>query len=607
MQLGFSCFEAWLVRAKNSINVVMKNCLDFCLSILTFLLLGSTLMFVPFSDFFSVFPGNLITGDPTKILPLMLHAMFCATAVTIISGAVVERMSLKGYLIISVITAVIIYPLFGRLIWGDLFFERDDIALLAKLGFHDFAGGTLVHALGGAVALAAVIVIGPRIGRFGEDSQPIRPSSFPLASVGFFLLWVGWIGFNGGSQLMLTDQTPSILLVTILGGLSGMTSSAIYSKLKDVQLDVLPILNGGLAGLVSITAGADFLTMGQTMFVGAIGGLIPGFSQPILDKFEIDDGIGVVPTHLVSGFWGTFAVGLFMPLTHNDPHHEGLAHLSSRTELIAVQTLGSLFVVVVAFVLAYTLLKLVSSVTRLRVTKAGELIGLNVWEHRASTAQIDLLQQMSVQAELGLFNHRVVVEPYTQEHDIATFYNSVLDKFNTLQDDKEEALKEAMWLAEHDALTGVKNRRAITQILTQEQERIRRNNNAASVAVMDLDDFKKINDNYGHDVGDLALKHFVHIVGGSIRKTDVLGRVGGEEFVLFFPDTQLVSARDKLEVVRKKLASEPLVSNELQLTVTVSIGVAQMTQNDSFDVVIKRADQALYQAKKDGKNCTVCF
>lgn len=605
MQLGFSCFEAGLVRAKNSINVVMKNCLDFCLSILTFLVLGSTLMFVPLDEFFTVFPGNLISGESSKILPLLLHAMFCATAVTIISGAVVERMSLKGYLIISLITAVIIYPLFGRLIWGDLFLEGESIALMAKFGFHDFAGGTLVHALGGAVALAAVMVIGPRIGRFGEDSQPIRPSSFPLASVGFFLLWVGWIGFNGGSQLMLSNQTPSILLVTIVGGLIGMTSAAVYSKIKDIQLDVLPILNGGLAGLVSITAGADFLTMGQAMFVSAVGGLIPGISKPILDKFEIDDGIGVVPAHLFSGFWGTIAVGFFMPIAHVAQHHERVTHVSTRFELIMVQTLGSLFVVVVAFVLAYTLLKLASSVTRLRVTKAGELIGLNVWEHRASTAQIDLLQQMSVQAELGLFNHRVVVEPYTQEHDIATFYNSVLDKFNALQEDKEEALKEAMWLAEHDALTGVKNRRAITQILTQEQERIRRNNNTASVAVMDLDDFKKINDNHGHDVGDMALKHFVKVVGTLIRKTDVLGRVGGEEFLLLFPDTQLTTGFDKLELVREELASEPLVVNDLSLKITVSIGVAQMTQGDSFDVVIKRADQALYKAKENGKNCTV--
>lgn len=592
MQLGFSCLEAGSVRAKNSINVVIKNCLDFCVSILCFTFVGFALMFAPAESIGSQILANFSLTDTKLIIFILFHAMFCATTVTIISGAIAERMSLSGYVSIAVITAVIIYPLCGRWIWGGTLFDGVQNDWLTQLGFHDFAGGTLVHSVGGWIALASVIIVGPRIGRFGDDSQPIRPSSLPLASLGVFMLWIGWMGFNGGSQLMLTNQTASILYITVLGGVAGMSSAALASKIVHMQPQVILILNGGLAGLVAITAGADILMPWQALLLGAICGLLPQFSERMLEKYQIDDGVGVIPVHLFAGIVGTLAIGLFMPL------NEGV----SRLEQLGVQLFGVVVVGGAAFSIAYVSLKLISLRVILRVPKAGELVGLNVWEHGASTAKIDLLRQMSVQAELGLFNHRVVVEPHTEEHHIATYYNTVLDKFNEVQEEREKALEKAVWLAEHDALTGVKHRRAVTQVLTQEYERISRGGNKASVAIIDIDFFKKINDKYGHDVGDKTLIHFTQLVSSMLRKTDMFGRIGGEEFVLLFTDTEVSLALEKLEKIRAELKNCPLHLEHDSLSFTFSAGLTLLSETRNIEASLKAADTALFEAKKQGRD-----
>lgn len=592
MQLGFSCLEAGAVRAKNSINVVIKNCLDFCVSILCFTFVGFALMFASAESIGSQILANFSLTDTKLIIFILFHAMFCATTVTIISGAVAERMSLSGYISITVITAVVIYPLCGRWVWGGALFDGVRNDWLTQLGFHDFAGGTLVHSVGGWIALASVIIVGPRIGRFGDDSQPIRPSSLPLASLGVFMLWIGWMGFNGGSQLMLTNQTTSILYITVLGGVAGMSSAALASKIVHMQPQVILILNGGLAGLVAITAGADILTPWQALLLGAICGLLPQFSEKTLEKYQIDDGVGVIPVHLFAGIVGTLAIGLLMPLT------EGV----SRLEQLGVQVFGVIVVGSTAFSIAYVSLKLISLRVIMRVPKAGELVGLNVWEHGASTAQIDLLRQMSVQAELGLFNHRIVVEPHTEEHHIATYYNTVLDKFNEVQEEREKALEKAVWLAEHDALTGVKNRRAVTQVLTQEYERISRGGNKASVAIIDIDFFKNINDKYGHDIGDKTLIHFTQLVSSMLRKTDMFGRIGGEEFVVLFTDTDIHPALEKLEKIRAELKSCPLHLERDSLSFTFSAGLTLMSRTRNIEASLKAADTALFEAKKQGRD-----
>ena len=596
MQLGFCCLEAGLVRSKNSINVVMKNCLDFCISFLGFFFIGSILMFSPLTTVNNTFIDHYSLSEPNTIIPLIFHSMFCSTAVTITSGAVAERMNLKGYLALALITTVLIYPLCGRLIWGDLLYPNQNIALLAQYGFHDFAGATPVHALGGAIALAAVIVVGPRLGRFGQNSQPIRASSFSLASIGIFFLWVGWLGFNGGSKMMLTAQTPSIVLITLVGGLSGMLCAALYSEAKKLGLEVLPVLNGGLAGMVSITAGADIYGPLQALFVGSVAGLLSYWVNPLLERWRLDDGIGVISVHLVTGVWGAFAVGLFKPLSDSQ----------TRFEAVAVQLLGVLAIVFISFVLSYLFLRLLHRFSGLRVPRAAEMIGLNIWENKASTSQIDLLQQMSVQAKYALFNERVTVEPFTPEHDIAAFYNSVLDKFDQVQDEKDKALEEAVWLAEHDPLTGVKNRRALTRILFKEQQLIHRNNSRATIAIMDLDFFKKINDDYGHDAGDAVLKHFANLIKSNIRKTDVFGRFGGEEFVLLMPDTSIEEAQPKLQQLKNILGKEPAIINSTKIYVTMSVGTVEMNKDTELDTALKQADVRLYQAKAQGRNRINC-
>ncbi|GLS25086.1 ammonium transporter [Marinibactrum halimedae] len=593
MQLGFSCYEVGLVREKNNIHVVMKNCMGFCISMLLFTFFGIVIMFGPLGSMGAYLHSIWFENEPGELVFIMFHSILCATTVTLISGAVVERMRVRGYLTIAILTSVFIYPVFGRLAWGDKLFSDNPYAWLGALNFYDFAGATVVHSVGGWVALAASLVVGPRLGRFGTDRQPIRPSSLPMSSIGVFLLWIGWLGFNGGSQLFLTSTTPLILFNTFLSGLAGVISAMLLSYRRYQQTRVIHVMNGGLCGLVATTGGADIFMPWHALVAGAIAGVFPSTFQSWFKKLEIDDGIGVIPVHLVSGIWGTLLVGMVIPL-------EGDA---SRINAICIQCLGIFTAGVFAFGAAYSLLSLINRYRPLRVPKSGEVIGLNVWAHGSSTAMLDLINQMSAQAELGMFNHRIVVEPHTQEHHIATFYNSVLDKFNDLERSREQDLKKAVWLAEHDALTGVRNRRSITQLLTKEKQRIDRNDQVATIAIMDIDHFKNINDTHGHEVGDIALKSFTDMIKPHVRNTDYFGRIGGEEFILIIMETPAEQVIERLEMIKQQVEQTPILIDEhITISITISIGVSELKQTTSVEKVLREADKCLYKAKKNGRN-----
>lgn len=433
MQAGFCCLESGLVRQKNSINVAVKNLVDFCLSAVVFWLVGFALMF-----------GDSVAGwigashflgqrgdDPYLAAFFLFQLVFCGTATTILSGAVAERMRFNGYVAAALLTAGVIYPTFGHWAWGGVLDPAGPAGWLAERGFIDFAGATVVHAVGGWVALAALIVIGPRIGRFGRRPTRMLPRSVPMATLGVFLLWFGWFGFNGGSTLAFGDAVPAILIVTLFGGAAGGLAAAAASRVLLARLEVIRVMNGTIAGLVSVTAGAHAFSEGAALVVGAVGGVVCVGATAMLERRRIDDVVGAVPAHLMAGIWGTLAVALF-------GQADLLAH--GRAAQFAVQGLGVAAAGLFAFPLAYAGLSALNAVMPLRVRREDEEVGLNVSEHGASTAMQTLLSEMDYQRRTGRFDVPVAVEADTEEGRIAAQYNLVLQKFQQEFESRQRAM-----------------------------------------------------------------------------------------------------------------------------------------------------------------------
>jgi len=437
MQAGFLCLETGLTRSKNNINVAVKNMVDFVLAIILFWAFGYGLMFgasksglVGASDWF------VEIGSRPGIFGafVIFQMMFCATAATIVSGATAERLRFGGYLLITALISAIIYPIAGHWIWNGA--DASELSgWLGRLGFVDFAGATAVHSVGGWVALAAVIVLGPRMGRFpaGRDPQKITPSNLPLAMLGVLFLWIGWFGFNGGSTFVLDGQVPSIILHTILGGASGaLVALAIGWKLRG-RPDPDLLMNGSLAGLVAVTASCHVIVPWSAVVIGGFAGVILLSVQKLIDRFRIDDAVGAIPVHLGAGIWGTVAVGLF-----GDPVALGTG--LTRSEQIMVQSVGIIATACWSFVVAFAVLKVIDTfVLKLRVSEEEEHAGLNVSEHGETTELIDLLTTMDEHARTGNTAARVPVEPFTEVGQIAGQYNRVITSLESSIQDVTES------------------------------------------------------------------------------------------------------------------------------------------------------------------------
>ncbi len=378
MHLGFASLESGLTQAKNTVNILFKNALILPIGIVTYALVGFNLMYPGFAeDSMGIFgfAGFGITTDEAGITSaynegytywtdFLFQAMFAATAATIVSGAVAERIKLNSFLVFSTVFVAIIYPILGSWKWGA--------GWLDGMGFYDFAGSTLVHSVGGWGALAGVILLGPRLGRFVDGKvRPIPGHSMPLATIGVFLLWLGWFGFNGGSVLSADPGATSLVLVTTAlaasaGAIGAMFTLMVTSRKPDLTM----ILNGVLAGLVGITAGADQMAMGSSIAIGFIAGVIVVFSVVFFDRIRIDDPVGAISVHLVCGIWGTLAVGIFGAKA-------GLAQLG-------IQAVGVLAYGVATFAAALVIFAIVKAVMGLRVSAEEELGGLDMGEHGMS-------------------------------------------------------------------------------------------------------------------------------------------------------------------------------------------------------------------------------
>jgi Amt family ammonium transporter len=376
MHLGFASLESGLTRSKNTVNILFKNVFIVCIGIVTYYLVGFNLMYPGDSwqvGKFLGFAGPLITGPEaadatvgyakggyTYYTDFLFQAMFAATAATIVSGAVAERIKLPSFMVFSTVFVTLVYTIAGSWKWGG--------GWLQDAGFYDFAGSTLVHSVGGWGALAGAIMLGPRLGKYNKKGQttPIPGSNMPLAAIGVFLLWLGWFGFNGGSVLSADPKLTSLVLVTTClaaasGGLGAMVA---YSFIGSRKPDLSMALNGILAGLVGITAGADVISPNESVLVGVLAGALVVGSVIAFDKLKVDDPVGAVSVHLVCGIWGTLAVGIF------SPDHS-----------IATQLLG--IVAYAAFVApsAFLLFFIVKSVMGLRVSEEEEIEGLDYGEH----------------------------------------------------------------------------------------------------------------------------------------------------------------------------------------------------------------------------------
>ena len=370
MHLGFSTLEAGFVQRKNVVNILFKNAMIIAIGILTYYIMGFNLMypggdpggFFGFAGF-GLDPGpdyvpiEYVDGAYTYWTDFIFQAMFAATAATIVSGAVAERIKLGPFLIFATLLVAVAYPITGMWKWGA--------GWLDAMGFADFAGSTLVHACGGAAALAMVILLGPRAGKYTEKGiKPIPGHSMPLAAIGVFLLWFGWFGFNGGSVLSGDPEGVSLVFVTTsLAASAGAIGAFFASYFMFKSFDLSMVLNGILGGLVGITAGADVISPGMSIIVGAIAGVIIPFSVVFFDKIKIDDPVGATSVHLVCGIWGTLAVGIF----------GGASFLTQLIGCFSVIGFTFAFSIGVGYVIKATL--------GLRVSEEEEMKGLDIGEH----------------------------------------------------------------------------------------------------------------------------------------------------------------------------------------------------------------------------------
>ncbi|TGN02695.1 ammonium transporter [Leptospira dzoumogneensis] len=436
MQGGFLVLESGLTRAKNSINVAIKNVADFGVATLLFYTFGFGLMFgvtwnglIGTSLFAPVFPEGK-AWPPTFFL---FQLVFCGTSATIVSGAVAERLKFHSYLFATALISGVIYPIAGHWCWGGSLTDENH-GWLAVRGFHDFAGSTLVHSVGGWVSLSLLLIVGARIGRFPENEPPkaVTGSNLPMAMLGGILLWFGWMGFNGGSTLGFNEKVPGIILNTIISsGFSLMVAMLAAWLIKGFPEATAP-LNGSLAGLVAITAGADCFTPVQSAIIGSIAGLFVLPAEKLLEKLKIDDAVGAIPVHLIGGIWGTIAVGIFGDLNL-------IGHNVTRSSLLLTQIVGILAVGGFAFGLSLLIFYLINKFFPLRVDGDEERMGLNISEHKATTELIDLFLAMDYQRKTGDLAVDVPVEPFTEVGQIAERYNLVLGTVRSTLADNEKA------------------------------------------------------------------------------------------------------------------------------------------------------------------------
>ncbi|RST84724.1 ammonium transporter [Aquibium carbonis] len=727
MQLGFLLLEAGMVRSKNTINVAQKNILDFAVSIAAFSSIGFMLAFAPdVGRRLGFEPGFFMLQalDDWTTGFFVFQVMFCGTAATIVSGAVAERMKLSTYLIGSAIVAAIIYPVFVHWAWGGAI-TPNDTAWLGNRGFVDFAGSTVVHSTGGWIALAACLVIGPRIGRFDADGQPIRIAGHnPVtAAAGTLVLFVGWIGFNGGSTLAATPAVAHIIANTVLAGGAGGLAGYLLGWRKDGVVFPEKTMTGMIGGLVAVTAGCMVLDARGAVAVGALGGFVAiSANDVLLRRYRIDDAVGAIGVHAFAGVAGTLALALLAPLD-NLPH-------AARWAQLQIQATGVTANFLWTFPTALALFWLLDRIWGLRVSRDAEIVGLNEAEHatRMGIGHVEKALSTLVAGKADL-NMRLAPSPGDDSETLTSLFNALMDQIQAEEEsrsdaamavrDAEEAERlsalseatfEAIWivrdgrlvdgnhrleallgeriedlrgrevlslfpsehrsflsaasdrehqhpfeteiidaqgarvpieirgrlitykgapsqvcclvdlrarkdaeeriryLALHDTLTGLPNRTLFNERLAVAVANADDIHGIAALLFVDLDRFKDVNDVYGHPAGDLVIRtaaERMQAIGGP----DVtVARLGGDEFAILLPSIDFANqAADFAYRIVSQLILPITLADGHVVRVGASVGVS-ICPRDGTDPaqLISRADIALYEAKKSGRN-TYCI
>ncbi len=726
MQIGFLLLEGGRVRSKNSVNVAQKNATDLAVSWICFMGFGFFIMFgisAPLTDV-----QQITVASPTP-LEFMYQLAFCATAASIISGAVAERITFISYLALTVVISGLVYPLVGRMVWGDAF-NTENIAWLADLGFIDFAGSTVVHGVGATAGLVGILMLGPRTGRFNDKGEPQTLAAFNsvIALAGTLILLFCWMGFNGGS---ISPSSPIFQLV-LVNTLTAAAFGSIAGLLVGVWLDrgkFNPgrIINGVIGGLVACTAAINMMSTVDAMFVGAAGGALATLSaELLLHKAKLDDPLDVVATHGIAGFFGTMMVALVAPLSQ--------LPTGSRLTQLAVQTFGSLSLLGFVALSTWAALSIVKRFTGLRVSAADEKLGLNYTEHGESVGTGRLQKALDARIDgIANFGDRFDEASNDEHSEIAASMNQLLDKheearknirlsekrfqhfaqtasdwlwetdknlrfisLNANIDDKHSSpdmlnehtfgrnffelltiaskdltmvrrcIKErqatgsfeatmpafqgdadvlievrgvpyysltgdflgyrgticditprkaaenrAIFLSLHDELTGLPNRRALSDRIGTILEASDQSGLSVVIAGVDLDGFKTINDSFGHAAGDTLLQQVSQRLEQGRRPEDLIFRTGGDEFVIILTGFEAESAQSNAEAICNRIIdrlSHEYIIDTHAATIGASIGIAIYPQHsDGSDNLARLADLALYAAKAQGKGQVVAF
>ncbi len=380
MAAGFAMLEAGLVRSKNVTTQLTKNIGLFAIAAIMYWLIGYNIMYPGDGNwiiegvFGTISPKDIKTeidaGGYSNASDFFFQLMFCATTASIVSGTLAERIKLWPFFIFVIVLTGVIYPIEASWQWGG--------GWLSSMGFSDFAGSTLVHAAGGFAALAGAIVLGPRLGKYAKDGsvKPIMGSNLPLATLGTFILWLGWFGFNGGSQLAMgsledADAVAQIFANTNMAAAGGAVAAMILTQLSYGKTDLTMILNGALAGLVSITAEPLAPSLFDALWIGAVGGAIVVYTVPMLDRMKIDDVVGAIPVHLIAGIWGTLIVAL-----HTRAENEAGEPVGFVTQLVT-QAIGVIAIGAFVFIVSYIIWTILKGATGIRVSEEEEINGLD--------------------------------------------------------------------------------------------------------------------------------------------------------------------------------------------------------------------------------------
>lgn len=714
MQAGFLLLEAGSVRSKNTINVAQKNVTDMVLAGCIFLTFGATLMFGAGSDGLFGF-GGFDFSDTTHQPMLIYQFGFCAAAATIVSGAIAERMAFRAYVVLTIVIAAMVYPLFGHLVWGDAVLA-DNPAWLADMGFLDFAGGSVVHIVGGAAALGACIAIGPRLGRFDAVGKPLpMPGhSSVIALTGVILLAVSWIGFNAGTTQPGTREFTQVVVNTVVALCFGGLSALGYDLVTNPRaMQPKTTATGILGGLVAITPACAYVDFYGAIALGLIGGTVATLtSEMLLRVFKVDDPVDAVATHAGAGFAGTVLLAVFA-----QPEHLTGSWINQLT----IQALGASVAFTFAFVMSFGTVKLMSLFMAVRVSAEDEEIGLNIAEHNIAFETDDLrallrdrgfgnapqvggsgeqslpfigavlAESDRIKAEMSANTRRLndwdkVGSDWMWETDADLHLTYINQKFHDEMGDKAKALigqpyhsfflplekgvhdqlrrmrnheafddrtfkvtglpgrerffsvsaipqfgdngafegyrgrardvtdrfeaeREIRFLAHHDLLTGLYNRKSFTDFAAALLADNNRCRHGAVVMSLDLDGFKGVNDTHGHQAGDKLLQEIAKRLQDIVGETGIIARFGGDEFVAAMPLGE--DGFDGIETLANamiKAVRTPVIVGNLQLTVGTSVGTARYpTDSRNLDELTRFSDMALYDAKADDDRSWVPF